>query len=89
MPTVHLTVKGKVQGVFYRATAKKMADQFGVRGWVRNTAEGNVEIVASGDPGALEAFIQWCRIGPAGARVTTVIENPAASQSFSDFIIRR
>jgi acylphosphatase len=42
MPTVHLLVKGKVQGVFFRATAKDVADKMGVKGWVRNTEEGNV-----------------------------------------------
>ena len=48
MPTIHILVKGKVQGVFYRATAKEMADRYGITGWVRNTEEGNVELMASG-----------------------------------------
>ena len=54
MPTVHLIIKGRVQGVFYRATARKVAGEIGVTGWVKNTAEGNVEIVATGSKDQLK-----------------------------------
>ena len=47
MKTIRLTIKGKVQGVFYRATAKDVADLTGVKGWVRNLPDNNVEITAT------------------------------------------
>lgn len=48
MPTFHLLIKGKVQGIFYRASAKETADKTGITGWVKNTPEGDVEAVATG-----------------------------------------
>ena len=47
MKTIRLTIKGKVQGVFYRATAKDVADLLGIKGWVRNLPDNNVEITAT------------------------------------------
>ena len=73
MPTVHLTIKGRVQGVFFRATAKDVADEIGVKGWVKNTEEGHVEVMASGTDEQLQHFIAWCRVGPKKAIVTDVI----------------
>ncbi len=89
MPTVHLIVKGKVQGVFYRATAKKTAHEHGITGWVQNTDEGHVEIVASGSQQALEKFIEWCRQGPSRAKVTGVETNEKEEQLFDEFEIKR
>lgn len=85
MKTIHLIISGRVQGVFFRATAKKMADQFGIKGWVRNTAEGNVETMASGKKNALEEFIQWCHQEPANAKVTQVEISECSFQDFPDF----
>ena len=87
--TLHVTVKGKVQGVFYRASAKKMAEQLGITGWVKNTADGHVEIMASGEEGALEHFINWCKEGPPGAHVTEIVTVPHHHSSFSNFTIDR
>lgn len=89
MPTIHLVIKGKVQGVFYRANAKKTADEKGVTGWVRNTPEGNVEILASASRKALEDFIEWCRKGPCIAKVTGIEREEKEEQSFEAFIIKR
>ena len=89
MPTVHLLIKGKVQGVFYRKTAKEIADNNGLTGWVRNTADGNVEITASGTEAALQAFINWCHIGPARAVVNAVEVTPVPSQYFVTFEVKR
>jgi len=72
MPTIHLLVKGKVQGVFFRASAKEKAVHLGISGWVRNTGEGHVEVLATGNEEQLAAFIDWCRKGPDKARVTDV-----------------
>jgi len=74
MPTVHLLIKGKVQGVFYRASAKTAAERLHITGWVKNTPEGHVEALASGEEGDLRQFVEWCRKGPAEAVVSEVIE---------------
>lgn len=87
MRTVQLRIKGKVQGVFYRATAKDVAEETGIKGWVKNTPEGDVEIVASGEDGQLEKFIAWCREGPPRARVTDVIVTEKDSIRFENFSI--
>ena len=90
MPTVHLIIKGKVQGVFYRATAKKEADKLSLSGWVQNTGEGNVEIVASGTQPALQALTDWCRKGPSRAKVTdVVVTRKEGEELFDEFMIRR
>jgi len=59
--TVHLTISGKVQGVFFRASARDMALTLEIRGWVKNTSEGNVEILANGNDISIMQFIAWCR----------------------------
>jgi acylphosphatase len=89
MATVHLLVKGKVQGVFYRASAKETADKLGIAGWVRNTREGDVEIRACGNPGNIEAFIAWCKKGPPKAAVTGVIVTSMKEEKFTAFEIIR
>lgn len=89
MPTLHLLVKGRVQGVSYRASAKEEADSLSLTGWVRNTSEGNVETTATGTTTALEAFTTWCRRGPAHARVTDLITELLPETPFKDFAIRR
>lgn len=87
--TIHLTVKGKVQGVFYRVSAKKAADRLGITGWVKNTASGDVEIMASGEKGALQEYIDWCKQGPSGARVREVVIAPGEGSTFLNFAIER
>lgn len=64
---------GRVQGVGYRDAAVQAAFLHGVTGWVRNRADGTVEIVVQGPPDAVERFVQWCRHGPPLARVTEVV----------------
>ena len=69
MKTIRLTIKGKVQGVFYRATAKDVADLIGIKGWVRNLPDHNVEITVTATEETLQKFINWCKQGPSKARV--------------------
>lgn len=88
MPTFHLLIKGKVQGVFYRASAKETANKTGVKGWVKNTSEGNVEAVVTGDEEQLQQFIAWCKKGPARAKVDDVIVSEQKETHFVDFSIR-
>ena len=89
MPAIHLIIKGKVQGVFFRATAKDVADELNIKGWVKNTREGNVEITANGNKEGLDQFIQWCKKGPPKAVVTDVIITAVDQEDFSGFKIRR
>ena len=87
MPTVHLIIIGKVQGVFYRATAKDVADEMQLKGWVKNTDEGNVEIIATGEEDQLQRFISWCKKGPARAVVTEVVVTKISEEQFEKFKI--
>ena len=84
---VRLLISGKVQGVFYRYTARKVASRLDIRGWVKNLPGGEVEAVAAGTPAAIEAFIAWCREGPPGARVADVevaeLPSPPDYEDFS------
>jgi acylphosphatase len=89
MPTVHLIIKGKVQGVFFRASARDQARNIGVTGWVKNTAEGNVEAVVSGEENKVRSFIEWCRKGPDEAVVTNVDIIKSTEEEFKDFKIVR
>ncbi len=72
MKTVHITIMGRVQGVWFRATAKETADHMGLSGWARNTLDGNVEILAHGENDAVEQFVQWCREGPPSAKIEKI-----------------
>lgn len=89
MPTVHLLIKGKVQGVFYRASAKEIAQTLDLGGWVKNTSEGHVEAVVSGSEKSLQQFIDWCRKGPEKAVVETLTVTSISDQSFAGFRIIR
>lgn len=89
MPTIHLLIEGDVQGVFYRASAKKIADELGVKGWIKNTAEGNVEAVVSAGEEQLKQFKAWCRKGPAKAMVKRLEETEQEELSLVDFRIIR
>lgn len=89
MPTIHLIITGKVQGVSYRFAAKEMAISLSLTGWIKNTAEGHVEATVSGPEPALQQFIDWCRQGPRLASVSDVIIQRIPEISFDDFSIRR
>jgi acylphosphatase len=89
MKTVRLTIKGKVQGVFYRATAKDVADLTGVKGWVKNLPDNNVEITATAPEETLQKFISWCKQGPPKAMVDEVIVDELNVQEFNGFRIIR
>ena len=73
MPAVvRFLVGGKVQGVFFRASAREQAQRLGLRGHATNLADGRVEIVAAGDDEAIEALARWLRRGPPMARVESI-----------------
>jgi acylphosphatase len=72
MRSVRLTITGRVQGVGYRIWAERTAVQLGLRGWVRNRADGSVELLATGEDAAIAGLIEACRQGPRAAVVTDV-----------------
>lgn len=67
-----LLVSGEVQGVFFRDRCRREAEAAGVAGWARNLPDGRVEVVAEGEPEAIERLHEWCRQGSPQARVTSV-----------------
>jgi acylphosphatase len=69
---VHVVVSGRVQGVFFRASAAEEARRLGLRGWIRNLPDGRVEAEAEGERAALERFVQFCGRGPPAAKVDDV-----------------
>jgi acylphosphatase len=89
METVRLLIKGKVQGVFYRASARDRAVELGIKGWVKNTPEGNVEVVATGEKENLEKFIDWCRKGPPKALVIDVVITKSDEHYHESFHIQK
>jgi acylphosphatase len=80
-----ITIKGKVQGVFYRAATKAVADQLGVKGFVKNEPNGDVSIVAEGDRLSLEMFLEWCYEGPEHAEVTSVESIEGELKNYRNF----
>jgi acylphosphatase len=69
---IHVFVAGRVQGVWFRASARERALALGLGGDARNLADGRVEIHAEGTPEAIDSFLTWCAEGPSGARVDSV-----------------
>jgi len=87
---VHLKISGRVQGVYYRASALQEAQKLGLVGWVMNCADGSVETLAEGEKAKLDQFIAWCQRGPEGARITRInIRWAATEHNLHGFVIRR
>jgi acylphosphatase len=96
MPTVlshariQVTVKGRVQGVYFRSSTVQQARHLGLTGWVMNRRDGSVEVVAEGRSDRLEELVAWCRQGPPGARVDEVdVERQGFRGEFAEFRIRQ
>ena len=87
----HVTVRGYVQGVWYRGSMQEEARRLRVGGWVRNERDGSVVAEAEGERTDVEALIAWARHGPPGASVTDVEVAwiPATGAERTDFAIRR
>jgi len=84
-----IIVKGKVQGVYYRASAKQKAEELNIRGSAQNLPDGSVLIEAEGDEELLQKFIAWCKTGPSGARVASVESKAGVLLGYTRFEIIR
>ena len=85
----HLFISGIVQGVSFRASTQGEARKLGVKGWVRNLADGRVEAVLEGPREKVEELLRWCHRGPAAAKVEKVDATwEKAEGEFSDFDVR-
>jgi acylphosphatase len=87
--TLHIIVKGKVQGVTYRESARNKATGLNLTGTARNLENGDVEIFVSGKEEALREFLDWCYDGPALASVREVESTETTFQQFDDFLVKR
>lgn len=79
-------MSGRVQGVFFRDTCRRRAEQEGVAGWVANTRGGEVEACFEGDHDAVDRLVEWCRSGPSAADVASVEvfeEEPTGATGFT------
>lgn len=86
---VRLVVRGRVQGVWYRGSARDEARRRGIVGWARNLADGSVEVVAQGSRESIEVLAAWCHRGPPGARVSSVAREPLTpGDELADFHVR-
>lgn len=85
---VHLLVRGRVQGVYFRASTQREARRLGLTGWVKNRLDGFVEILAEGEEDCLKDVIGWANRGPSAARVERVdVRWRSFTGEFSDFRI--
>lgn len=86
---VVLTIRGRVQGVFFRDSARRQAKKLGLTGWVTNQADGTVKITAEGPEKDLKQLVEWCYNGPIIARVDKVeISWQKATGQFNNFEIK-
>jgi acylphosphatase len=80
-----VVVRGRVQGVFFRAETRERARSLGIAGWIRNNSDGSVEAVFEGPAERVESLVGWCRRGPRGAEVESLEldwEAPAGDDVF-------
>ena len=86
---VRVRVTGRVQGVWYRGWTQAEAWRLGLRGWVRNAADGSVVAVLAGPEAAVSAMVEAMWRGPPDARVTEVLTEPGEDEGFAGFAVRR
>ena len=84
----NVVIRGDVQGVFFRDSARREARRLGVCGWVRNRADGAVEAHLEGPPDAVAEVVLWCRSGPRHATVEDLQVTHAEPEGFDGFAIR-
>jgi acylphosphatase len=89
MKRIRVIISGMVQGVFFRAAARRAAADLNLTGWVRNMDDGRVEAVLEGDDAEVDKMIEWCKTGPRAARVEKVTASEEHyTGGFHDFNIK-
>ena len=89
LEAVRFRVTGRVQGVYFRASARQVGEGLGLRGWVRNRGDGAVEGHLQGDRATVAAMLDWCREGPPGAAVERLTCEPVpVDTNLAGFTIR-
>jgi acylphosphatase len=86
-PCARFLVSGRVQGVFYRASAREQALRLGLTGHAKNLPDGTVEVVACGPAHALDALERWLRQGPPAARVEAVSREALTERELRGFVV--
>lgn len=89
MKSLRIIVNGKVQGVFFRASARDVAEALSIKGFAKNQSDGSVYIEAEGAEEKLEQFIDWCLHGPPRAQVIHVDVQESHVKNFEKFEVRR
>lgn len=85
----HIFIRGLVQGVFFRENTRKIAEELGLKGWVRNTFDGKVEAVFEGEKEKIEEMLNWTKKGPPAARINGVdVKWEEYKGEFKNFEIR-
>ena len=84
-----LKITGKVQGVWYRASTQRKAQELGIAGFVCNKADGSVYAELEGEEELLKKMVEWCREGPPFARVTQVEMEEGMLKGFENFVVKR
>jgi acylphosphatase len=84
----NVVVSGRVQGVFFRDSARREARRLGVTGWVTNRPDGRVEAHLEGDAGAVAQLVQWCRSGPRHADVDEIEVSEVEPEGLDRFDVR-
>ena len=85
---IHCFVSGKVQGVWFRASTQEKAQELGLTGWVRNLADGRVEVVACGDKNKLAELHAWLKQGPKLAKVSDLTYEELPWEEHQQFALR-
>jgi acylphosphatase len=86
---LHCLITGLVQGVWFRGSTQKQAQNLGLKGYARNLSDGRVEVIACGNSSALEILQNWLHKGPATAHVDSVTcEKMNVPDNFTDFVVR-
>jgi acylphosphatase len=88
MSARHVVVRGRVQGVWFRDSVRRLAASLGVAGWARNRLDGSVEVWAEGAPDAVEAVVAFCRDGPRRAVVEAIDVEDVAPAGVEGFEVR-
>lgn len=89
MKAYEVRVNGRVQGVFYRSTARREAERLGLAGWIMNLSDGSVQLWIQGEPDALAQMLAWCKVGPPGAEIGWLdVQDAVPDARQSGFVVR-